>query len=230
MREITLDTETTGLDPRKGDRIVEIGCIEMVDGMKTGETFHVYINPERDMPDGAFKVHGLSTEFLQDKPVFSDIAEAFLAFLSDSQLVIHNASFDLKFINAEFDRLGIPSIPKKRAVDTLEVARKKFPGSPVNLDALCKRFGIDLSSRVKHGALLDAELLALVYIELVGGKQKSMVLDAHSVLEQSKEHPEQNAAASKKEVRKARIFALSDTEKQAHQAFVQQLKNPIWQA
>ena len=164
MREIVLDTETTGLDPANGDRVVEIGCVETMHHIATGESFHVYINPERDMPQEAFNVHGLSEEFLSDKPVFAEIIGDFMAFIGDAPLVIHNAEFDMRFLNAEFKKLGRPLLPRERAIDTVAMARRKFPGAQANLDALCRRFEIDLSRRDKHGALLDAELLADVYL------------------------------------------------------------------
>ena len=177
MREIVLDTETTGFDPHRGDRIVEIGCVELEGHIPTGRTYHQYINPERDMPDEAFQVHGLGNDFLADKPVFKAIGQAFLDFIGpDSKLVIHNASFDMKFLNAELKWMDLPQIPYDRAIDTLEIARTKFPGSPASLDALCRRFGIDGSSRVLHGALLDSEILAEVYLELIGGRQPDLVL------------------------------------------------------
>lgn len=176
MREIVLDTETTGFDPRTGDRMVEIGAVELINHMPTGRTFHQYINPERDMPQGAFEVHGLSEEFLRDFPVFADIAGAFLDFIGDARLVIHNAKFDVPFLNAELEWCSLPQIPMQRAIDTLEMARKKFPGSPASLDALCRRFGIDNSHRTLHGALLDSEILAEVYLELIGGRQPGLVL------------------------------------------------------
>jgi DNA polymerase-3 subunit epsilon len=178
MREIVLDTETTGLDPLQGDRIVEIGCIELVNRFPTGRTFHYYVNPERDMPPGAFAVHGLSTEFLQDKPLFADIAAELVAFLEDSPLVIHNAAFDLAFLNAELSRLTLPIIARERLVDTLLLARRRHPGGANRLDDLCQRYGIDNSRRNKHGALLDAELLAEVYLELIGARQAQLGLDA----------------------------------------------------
>ncbi|MEK9725249.1 MAG: DNA polymerase III subunit epsilon, partial [Rhodospirillaceae bacterium] len=176
MREIVLDTETTGLDPKSGHRIVEIGCIEIVNQVPTGETFHQYVNPERDMPDGAFQVHGLSEEFLSDKPVFAKIAADFLAFVGDSNLVIHNAAFDMGFINAELEATGREPLAMERAIDTVSMARRKFPGAPASLDALCKRFQIDNSNRQLHGALLDAGLLAEVYLELIGGRQRGLGL------------------------------------------------------
>ncbi|TCT11903.1 DNA polymerase III epsilon subunit [Tepidamorphus gemmatus] len=176
MREIVLDTETTGLDPRNGDRIVEIGGVELLNHIPTGRTIHLYINPERDMPAEAFAVHGLSTEFLADKPRFADVAATLLDFIADARLVIHNASFDLAFLNAELSRCGLPPIPFERAVDTLMLARRRNPGAPNSLDALCQRYGIDNSRREKHGALLDSELLAEVYIELLGGRQARLEL------------------------------------------------------
>ena len=180
MREIVLDTETTGLDPLRGDRLVEIGCVEMVNRMPTGQTFHRHLNPERDMPAEAFAVHGLSSEFLADKPVFAHVVEEFLEFIADAPLVIHNASFDIGFINAELDRIKQPSIPRDRLVDTLLLARRKHPGVSNRLDDLCSRYAIDNSRRTKHGALLDAELLAEVYIDLIGARQSQLILAAES--------------------------------------------------
>ena len=178
MREIVLDTETTGFDPLTGDRIVEIGAVELFNHMPTGRTYHQYINPQRDMPTAAFEVHGISEEFLRDKPVFEAIGKAFLEFIGDAKLVIHNASFDMKFLNFELSRMGLPEIPWAQAVDTLAIAKQKFPGSPASLDALCRRFGVDNSRREKHGALLDSEILAEVYLELIGGRQPGLVLAA----------------------------------------------------
>jgi DNA polymerase III subunit epsilon len=177
MREIIFDTETTGLSPAAGDRLVEIGCLELVNRFPSGRVFHKYVNPERDMPREAFEVHGLSSEFLSDKPLFASIAEELHAFLDGAKLVAHNASFDMGFINAEFDRVGLPAFPSDVVVDTVQIARRKFPGAKVSLDALCDRFGIDRSRRTKHGALLDAEFLAEVYAELLGGKQAALGLD-----------------------------------------------------
>ncbi|CUX83929.1 MAG: DNA polymerase III, epsilon subunit [Roseibaca calidilacus] len=189
MREIVLDTETTGFEPEQGDRIVEIGALEIVNLRPTGQSFHVYINPERDMPDGAFGVHGIGPDLLatprpardgevtlRDKPVFAAVGQKFLDFIGDAKLVIHNAAFDMKFLNFELGRMGLPTLPWDRAVDTLAIARKKFPGSPASLDALCRRFGIDNSSRTLHGALLDSEILAEVYLELLGGAQPDFAL------------------------------------------------------
>ena len=176
-REIVLDTETTGFDPTTGDRVVEIGALELINHVPTGKTYHQYINPERGMPESAFRVHGLSTEFLSDKPVFADIAEAFLDFAGDAKFVIHNAEFDMKFLNWEFGQLGHAAFAPDRAVDTLLIARRKYPGAPASLDALCKRFNIDNGARTLHGALLDSELLAEVYLELIGGRQPGMAFD-----------------------------------------------------
>ena len=171
MREIVLDTETTGFDPESGDRIVEIGAVELMGHVATGKTYHHYINPERAMPEEAFQVHGLGDDFLRDKPKFAAVGQAFLDFIGDAKLVIHNAAFDMKFLNAELRWMGLPQIPWEQAIDTLEIARKRFPGSPASLDALCRRFNIDNSSRTLHGALLDSEILAEVYLELIGGRQ-----------------------------------------------------------
>lgn len=180
MREIVLDTETTGFEPEQGDRIVEIGAVELHNHMPTGKTYHQYINPERSMPKGAFEVHGLGDDFLRDKPVFARIAQQFLDFVGDSKMVIHNAAFDMKFLNAELKMVKLRTLPWEQAIDTLAIARKKFPGSPASLDALSRRFGIDTSSRVLHGALLDSEILAEVYLELVGGRQPDFGLNTVS--------------------------------------------------
>ena len=179
MREIVLDTETTGFDPGGGDRIVEIGCVELFNHMATGKTYHQYINPERDMPEDAFKVHGISSEFLADKPVFAKVGQEFLDFIGDAKLVIHNASFDMKFLNAELGWMRLPALPMDQAIDTLMIARKRFPGSPASLDALCRRFNIDTSARTLHGALLDSEILAEVYLELIGGRQPDFALSSN---------------------------------------------------
>ena len=178
MREIVFDTETTGLDPKTGDRMVEIGCVEMVDLVPTGQTFHAYYNPERDMPAGAEAVHGLSAAFLADKPLFRDGASALLDFIGDSPLVAHNAGFDFGFLNAELGLCGREAVCLTRMVDTVSLAKRRHPGAKLSLDALCSRYGIDRSHRVKHGALLDAELLAQVYVELKGGRQIGLALAA----------------------------------------------------
>ncbi len=182
MREIVLDTETTGFSPGKGDRLVEIGCVELVNHMPTGTVYHCYINPERDMPESAFKVHGLSEEFLSDKPLFKDVCDEFLEFVNGSPMVIHNAEFDVKFLNAELDWVGKPVFPQEQAIDTLVMARKKFPGASVSLDALCRRFGVDNSNRELHGALIDSYLLAEVYLELIGGRQPGFVLEQKPIV------------------------------------------------
>ncbi|MDP2083410.1 MAG: DNA polymerase III subunit epsilon [Pseudotabrizicola sp.] len=180
MREIVLDTETTGFEPSEGHRIVEIGAVELFNHLPTGKTYHQYINPERSMPKEAFEVHGLGDDFLRDKPLFTAVGQAFLDFVADAQMVIHNAAFDMKFLNFELQRAGLPTLPNSRATDTLQIARQKYPGSPASLDALCRRFGVDNSAREKHGALLDSEILAEVYLELIGGRQPDLVLSAAS--------------------------------------------------
>jgi DNA polymerase-3 subunit epsilon len=180
MREIVLDTETTGFEPAEGHRIVEIGAVELFNHMPTGRTYHQYINPQRMMPKEAFEVHGLGDDFLRDKPVFAAIGQAFLDFVGDARLVIHNASFDMKFLNAELGWANLRLLPFEQALDTLLIARKKFPGSPASLDALCRRFGVDNTAREKHGALLDSEILAEVYLELIGGRQPDFALAAES--------------------------------------------------
>lgn len=227
MREIVLDTETTGLDPGQGHRIVEIGCIELINRVPTGNQFWEYINPERDMPTEAFQIHGLSEAFLSDKPVFAEIAEPLMAFLGDAALVIHNASFDMKFINAELKACGLDPIPGDRAIDTVAMSRSKFPGSQVSLDALCRRFAIDNSSRTKHGALLDSELLAEVYLELTGGRQAG--LDLAADLSGGRDPGARaGAGASTRTVRPPRPHAPSEQELEAHRAFLEKVKDPIW--
>ncbi|MCW0233087.1 MAG: DNA polymerase III subunit epsilon [Ferrovibrio sp.] len=224
MREIVLDTETTGFKANEGDRLVEIGCIELVNHIPTGQHYHVYINPERSMPEDAFKVHGLSDEFLKDKPLFSAVAAEFCAFIGEDPLVIHNAAFDLSFLNAELARLnGFPHIAMERAIDTVRLARQKFPGAQVSLDALCKRFSIDNSARIKHGALLDAELLAEVYLELIGGRQQGLGLAGSEAGESLMATLQQRGPA-----RPPRPHAASAEELAAHAAFVGKLKDAIW--
>lgn len=225
MREIVLDTETTGLSPADGDRIVEIGAVELMGHMPTGNTFHKYINPQRDMPEEAFKVHGLSSEFLADKPVFAKIAQEFLDFIGDAKLVIHNASFDMGFLNAELGWANKPLIPKDQALDTLAIARKKFPGSPSSLDALCRRFGIDNSARTLHGALLDSEILADVYLELIGGRQPGLVLTTQDAPTQVQ------AVDDWKPVKRPTPLPsrLTKEEAAAHEAFVAKLGDgSVW--
>ena len=224
MREIVLDTETTGLDPLRGDRLVEIGCIEIFNRMPTGQTFHRYINPERDMPQEAFAVHGLSAEFLSDKPLFSQVAAEFLEFIGDAPLVIHNASFDVSFINAELNRISLPAIIRDRLVDTLLLARRKHPGVSNRLDDLCSRYAIDNSRRTKHGALLDAELLAEVYIDLIGARQSQLILTETVVTQQ------EGIADAPRRQRPVPLAArLTEAEQAAHREFVATLgEKPIW--
>jgi DNA polymerase-3 subunit epsilon len=223
MREIVLDTETTGLDPATGHRVVEIACLELVNHLPTGRHYQQYLNPERDMPVDAYAVHGLSDEFLADKPRFADVVGGLIEFLADSPLVIHNAEFDLRFLNAEFARLERPPLLTERVVDTLQMARQKFPGSPTSLDALCRRFTIDNSARTKHGALLDAELLAEVYLELIGGRQAGLELvtvGTAAVL----------VPVAARIARAPRPHAATPEELVAHAALVAQLKKPLWAA
>ncbi len=184
MREIVFDTETTGLDPFQGDRLVEIGCIELFNRFPTGKSFHCYFNPQRDMPESAFQVHGLSLEFLRDKPLFADKVEELIEFIGDAQLVAHNAMFDLSFLNAELERAGRPGVSRERMIDTLLIARRKHPGAANRLDDLCLRYAVDNSRRTKHGALLDAELLAEVYVELIGARQAQLILSQTAMPEQ----------------------------------------------
>lgn len=225
MREIVLDTETTGFEPSEGHRIVEIGCVELERHMPTGRTYHQYINPERDMPEAAFKVHGLGNDFLADKPVFAKVAGAFLDFVGDAKLVIHNAKFDMKFLNAELGWAKERLLPADQAIDTLEIARSKFPGSPASLDALCRRFGIDNSNRTLHGALLDSEILAEVYLELIGGRQPDFGLSsgvqpgAASGGGPWKPGPRPRALKPR----------LTEAESAAHEAFLAELgDDPLW--
>lgn len=217
MREIVLDTETTGFDPASGDRIVEIGCVELVNHLPTGATFHRYINPERDMPEGAFQVHGLSEDFLRGFPVFAAQVDDFLEFIADARLVIHNAEFDMKFLNAELARLRRPALSPARVTDTLALARSRFPGAQASLDALCRRFGVDRSARTLHGALLDSQLLAEVYLELRGGRQTGLDLAAAAAAEQ-------RGPAAPMRPRRARPAPLApritEAEAAAHAAFV----------
>lgn len=236
-REICFDTETTGFDPNEGDRLVEIGCVEIIDGRITDKQCHIYINPERDVPQEAVDVHGLTTEFLSDKPVFKDIAQDFLDFIGENSiLVAHNAQFDMKFINFELEKAGF-SLPKNEVVDSLAIAKKKFPGQKNNLDVLCKRFGVDSSKRVKHGALLDAELLADVYIELLGGAQDAMfktdinLLGENSNFGYSSNLFEQILQkAQEKVLFKSREFQINDTELQAHKEFIaKSIKESFWE-
>lgn len=233
LREIVLDTETTGFDPASGDRIVEIGCIELINRLPTENTFHVYINPDRDMPASAEKIHGLSAKFLADKPRFADIVDDFLAFIGNDPLVIHNANFDMKFLNAELDKIGKPVLPDARAVDTLTMARNKYPGAPASLDALCRRFGVDNSGRDLHGALIDSELLAGVYLELTGGRQSGLVFQSAGAGSRQAETTETSHVLSPRQPMRRRPQALaprlSEEEKRAHMVFLQDLpQRAIW--
>lgn len=221
MREIVLDTETTGLNPMLGDRIVEIGCVELVNHVPTAQVFHRYCNPQRPMPLEAAAVHGLTDSFLAGQPLFAEIVDELLDFMRDSTLVIHNAGFDIAFLNAEFARLGLPQIGMDRAIDTLSLARGRFPGAQASLDALCRRFGIDNSARTMHGALLDAELLAEVYLELVGGRQPEMALAAQTtvvtIIERGARPP-----------RPPRPHAASPLELARHASMLDRLVKPLW--
>lgn len=221
-REIVLDTETTGLNARGDDRLVEIGCIEIINKIPTGREYHVYINPERDVPAEVVAVHGLTTEFLADKPVFAEVVQAFLAFIAEDVLVIHNATFDVGFLNAELDRLKLPPIAMERVVDTLQLARRKHPAGPNSLDALCKRYGIDNSKRIKHGALMDSLLLAEVYNELVGERQATLVL-ADTSQRQAQERTAR--AGSRKALARPQPLAprIGPEQKEAHRQFVEAL-------
>lgn len=238
MREIVFDTETTGFDPNDGDRIVEIGALELYNHVPTGKTFHVYINPERGMPDEAFGVHGIGPDLLavpraaekgevtlKDKPVFAAVAQKFIDFIGDAKLVAHNASFDMKFINAELRWVNMPPVPSDRAIDTLQIARKKFPGSPASLDALCRRYGIDNSSRTLHGALLDSEILAEVYLELIGGRQPGMDLGGAGQGGSTNE-----ADSWRPQPRPAKLASrLTNEEAAAHDAFVKDMgDSALW--
>lgn len=227
MREIALDTETTGFDPAEGHKIVEIGCVELMNHVPTGKTWHKYINPEREIDAGAIAVHGITNEKVKDCPTFGELVGDFLDFVGDAKLVIHNAEFDIKFLNAEMKPYGFPPFKVADAVDTVLVARKKYPGQPANLDALCRRFGVDLSDRDFHGALLDAQLLSKVYLELMGGRQHGLGLD-------------QNAGAGnifvngvvqkiERSYREPRVFAPSNDDLEKHQAMLENLKNNLWQ-
>ncbi|MFM2042353.1 MAG: polymerase epsilon subunit [Pseudomonadota bacterium] len=224
MREIVLDTETTGTEPEKGDRLVEIGCVELWNHVATGRTYHVYLNPERDMPEEAFRIHGLSTEFLRAKPLFSEVVGDFLDFIAMDRLVIHNASFDMGFLNAELRRLGMKPLANP-VLDTVQMARRRFPGAPASLDALCRRFEIDNSNRTLHGALLDSELLAEVYLELLGGRQPDLVLAG------TEKTAGEGGTRVERRRRDPRPHAPLAEEEEAHRAFVTAFKTPaLWLA
>ncbi|TVQ38181.1 MAG: DNA polymerase III subunit epsilon [Geminicoccaceae bacterium] len=222
MREIVLDTETTGLDPLAGDRVVEIACVELIDHVPSGNTYHQYLNPERPMSAEAEAVHGLGDAFLRDQPVFADVVDAFTTFVADAKLVIHNAPFDIKFLDHELRLLGRPAFGMERAICTLEMARRRFPGAPANLDALCRRFEVDTSVRVKHGALIDCELLAEVYLQLIGGRQPGLAFERVVTRATSVQRV-------RRERRPARPHAPTSDERAAHDDFVQnRLTRAIW--
>jgi DNA polymerase III subunit epsilon len=228
VREIVLDTETTGFEPQKGHRLVEIGCLELKNHVPTGNVFHVYINPEREVPQDAANVHGLTYEFLKDHPIFEKHAQDFLAFIEDSPLVIHNAIFDMRFLNAELSKIGQEEIPYRRAIDTLKIAKQKYPGAPASLDALCKRFSIDNSSRVYHGALLDAELLAAVYLELMGGAQPDFLLMTPPQRSFETSNQISPGPSENRSIRPPRTFQTSSEEQDLHLKMLKKLKEPIW--
>lgn len=227
-REIVLDTETTGLSPAEGDRIVEIGCVELFNHIPTGKNYHVYLNPQRSMPEGAFRVHGLSEEFLSDKPLFQTEADKFLEFIGDGTLVIHNAPFDMGFLNAELKMIGKPALTNE-VIDTVQVARKAHPGARVSLDALCKHYGIDNTKRTLHGALLDSEILAEVYLELIGGRQVGLALSAS---EQNEGDQAENISNTPRAPRPEPLPSrLSENEKRAHAALIETIgEDALWNA
>lgn len=221
MREVVLDTETTGFDPLQGHRIVEIGCVELFNHVPTGRAYQQYVNPHRPMPQGAYAVHGLSDDFLADKPAFTEVADSFMDFIADSPLIIHNAAFDLGFLNAELAGSGRPPIDNARAIDTVDMARRLFPGAPANLDALCRRFEIDLCDRTLHGALKDSHLLAAVYLELRGGRQPAFDLASMARLHSSGPRATRHTP---------RLIYPTPEETAAHTAFLHHLTNPLWLA
>ncbi len=229
MRELCLDTETTGLDPKDGHKIIEIACVELVNKVKTGNFFHAYINPRRDVPAEATRIHGITTEFLQDKPIFDHVVHKFLDYIKDTKIIIHNAAFDLKFLNHELRALGLNGMNSENVIDSLVLARKKFPGSPASLDALCRRFGVDLSKRTKHGALLDTELLADVYIELMGGAQGGFSFDSGKAEEKNISQSEVFEIVRRNIAK--REFMVSQEELAAHKAFIEKnIKGSSWYA
>ncbi|MBH87717.1 MAG: DNA polymerase III subunit epsilon [Pelagibacterales bacterium] len=225
MRRIALDTETTGLNPLDGHRIVEIGCIELEENIPTGKEWHAYINPERPMPEAAYAVHGLSEEFLLNKPIFKDIAGDFINFINGAELVIHNAKFDIGFLNNELKKTGLSTIDLKKTIDTVQLAREKIPGAAASLDALCKRFDIDLSIREKHGALLDAKLLAEVYLELTGGRQASLTLT-----QKNKEKNNEKNKEEKESIEGLKFTSIKLTEKdlEDHREMLKKINSPLW--
>jgi len=223
-REVVLDTETTGFEPSEGHRLIELGCLELANHLPTGRVFHCYFNPMRDVPADAVRIHGLTTEFLKDKPLFAEKVEEFLSFIDGARLVIHNAEFDMKFLNAELKLCGMKGLSMDNVVDTLIVARTRFPGQPANLDALCRRFKIDNTERKLHGALLDSELLAEVYLELIGGRQHGLGLDSAAVERQSAAL----AAKIKRQKRERRSFPPAPDEMSAHESLIDGIKNALW--
>lgn len=230
MREIVLDTETTGMEPAEGHRLIEIGCVELINHVPSGNHYHQYINPERDVPADAVAVHGLTEAFLKDMPVFSQIYIDFLDFIGDARLVIHNAEFDMKFLNAELKKVGHKELSMKQVTDSLMMARKKFPGSPASLDALCRRFNIDLSGRELHGALLDSELLAEVYLELLGGRQHGLGLAPGAGGDSQESMPGVSAQSGReKKHREPRPHQASADELAAHKTMLEEIADPIWQ-
>ena len=226
MKEIVLDTETTGMDPTTGDKIIEIGCVELENHIPTGRHLQIYINPEREIPADAIAVHGITNEFVADKPVFAQVYTEFLEFIKDGKLVIHNAEFDMKFINYELGQVGHPAIGWSNVIDTLGMARKKFPGSPASLDALCRRFGIDNTERTYHGALLDSELLAEVYLELLGGRQHGLGLAAQK---QASEQQASSIRKSERTFREPRKHNANPEELAAHKELLKELTDPLWE-
>ncbi len=223
MREIVLDTETTGMDPVKGDKLVEIGCVELLNHIPTGKHYHVYINPEREIPPEATAVHGITNEFVKDKPTFGEIVGDFTNFIGQDRLVIHNADFDTKFLNVELRTFGYPSLDNRRVLDTLRMAREKFPGSPASLDALCRRFNVDNSGRTFHGALLDSQLLAEVYLELLGGRQQGLgIADAKTAPAM------QTSAKTDKTFKEPRPFPVNEEERALFEDMLEKIKNPLW--
>lgn len=226
VREIVFDTETTGFDPSKGERLVEIGAVELINHIPTGVTFHRYINPEREVPEEAYRIHGLSYDFLKDYPKFEGVADEWLDFIGDSILVAHNASFDINFLNYQLREINRPELTRDRVVDTLEIARMLFPGSRVSLDALCKRFDVDNTERTLHGALLDSQLLAHVYLELLGGREPSLLLDKEK---DTKKLDRGSEKAEIRAVREPRIFEISEEEIKTHDNFIEnKIKKAIW--
>lgn len=226
VREVVLDTETTGFEPSEGHRLIELGCIELINHLPSGRIFHAYFNPMRDVPADAVRIHGLTTEFLKDKPLFAEKVEEFLNFIDGAQLVIHNAEFDMKFLNAELKLCGLKGLSMSSVTDTLTLARAKFPGQPANLDALCRRFKVDNTERKLHGALLDSELLSEVYLELIGGRQHGLGLDSAAIERQSAAL----SAKIKRQKREQRSFPPSDDELRTHETLIDAIKNALWRS